>query len=93
MEVSGIIAELGEGAAGWKPGEKVCVLLAGGGYGEFAVADAGSILPVPEEVDLVEAAGLPDDGIAPGTLWADVPDDWRCPECNVGKADFALCEV
>jgi rubredoxin len=40
-----------------------------------------------------EAAGLPDEGIAPGTLWADVPDDWRCPECNVGKADFVLCEV
>lgn len=40
-----------------------------------------------------EAAGLPDEGIAPGTLWADVPDDWLCPECNVGKADFVLCEV
>jgi rubredoxin len=40
-----------------------------------------------------EAAGLPDEGIAPGTLWADVPDDWRCPECNVSKADFVLCEV
>ncbi|MBT9443820.1 MAG: rubredoxin [Acidovorax sp.] len=40
-----------------------------------------------------EAAGLPDEGIAPGTLCADVPDDWRCPECNVGKADFVLCEV
>ena len=40
-----------------------------------------------------EAAGLPDEGIAPGTLWADVPHDWRCPECNVGKADFVLCEV
>lgn len=40
-----------------------------------------------------EAEGLPDDGIPPGTLWADVPDTWRCPECNVGKADFVLCEV
>lgn len=40
-----------------------------------------------------EAAGLPEEGIAPGTLWADVPGDWRCPECNVGKADFVLCEV
>ena len=40
-----------------------------------------------------EAAGFPDEGIAPGTLWAEVPDDWRCPECNVGKADFVLCEV
>jgi rubredoxin len=40
-----------------------------------------------------EAAGLPDHGIPPGTLWADVPDDWRCPECSVGKADFAMTEI
>jgi rubredoxin len=40
-----------------------------------------------------EAAGLPDHGIAPGTPWADVPGDWRCPECGVGKADFAMTEV
>ncbi len=40
-----------------------------------------------------EASGLPDEGISPGTPWAEVPDDWRCPECNVGKGDFVLCEV
>ena len=40
-----------------------------------------------------EAAGLPEHGIAPGTRWEDVPDDWRCPECNVGKVDFVLCEI
>jgi rubredoxin len=39
-----------------------------------------------------EAAGLPDEGLAPGTRWADVPDDWRCPLCDVGKEDFALVE-
>lgn len=39
-----------------------------------------------------EAAGLPDEGIAPGTRWADVPADWRCPLCDVGKEDFALVE-
>lgn len=39
-----------------------------------------------------EAAGLPEEGIAPGTRWADVPDDWRCPLCDVGKQDFALVE-
>jgi rubredoxin len=39
-----------------------------------------------------EATGAPDDGIAPGTRWADVPDDWRCPLCDVGKEDFALVE-
>ncbi|WP_324291722.1 rubredoxin [Cupriavidus sp. D39] len=39
-----------------------------------------------------EAAGLPDDGIAPGTRWEDIPDDWRCPLCDVGKEDFAMVE-
>jgi rubredoxin len=39
-----------------------------------------------------EAAGLPDEGIAPGTRWADVPAEWRCPLCDVGKEDFALVE-
>ncbi|KJV06583.1 rubredoxin [Methylocucumis oryzae] len=37
-----------------------------------------------------EAEGDPENDIAPGTLWADVPDDWRCPECGVGKDDFEL---
>jgi len=39
-----------------------------------------------------EAAGAPDDGLAPGTRWVDVPDDWRCPLCDVGKEEFALVE-
>jgi rubredoxin len=39
-----------------------------------------------------EAAGDPEHGIAPGTRWRDVPDDWRCPLCDVGKDDFALVE-
>ena len=39
-----------------------------------------------------EAQGRPEVGIAPGTRWADVPADWRCPECNVGKADFVMVE-
>ncbi|MHA7680212.1 rubredoxin [Cupriavidus sp. PET2-C1] len=39
-----------------------------------------------------EAAGLPEDGIAPGTRWDDIPDDWRCPLCDVGKEDFAMVE-
>lgn len=37
-----------------------------------------------------EAAGDPEHGIAPGTRWEDVPQDWRCPECGVGKADFEM---
>ena len=40
-----------------------------------------------------EAAGLPDEGIAPGTRWADVPDTWTCPDCSASKADFDMIEV
>src|SRR5882757_673883 len=54
MEVSGVIAELGENTGSWKTGGRVCALLPGGGYGEYAVADAGSVLPVPDTMDLVE---------------------------------------
>lgn len=39
-----------------------------------------------------EATGYPEDGIAPGTRWEDVPEDWRCPLCDVGKEDFAMVE-
>ena len=35
-----------------------------------------------------EAAGMPDEGIAPGTRWADVPETWTCPDCSASKADF-----
>lgn len=37
-----------------------------------------------------EKDGWPEDGIAPGTRWADVPEDWTCPDCGVGKQDFEL---
>lgn len=40
-----------------------------------------------------EATGDPDSGIAAGTRWADVPEDWRCPECGVGKTDVVMCPV
>lgn len=40
-----------------------------------------------------EAAGYPQDGIAPGTRWEDVPDWWTCPDCGVTKADFDMVEV
>lgn len=39
-----------------------------------------------------EADGLPDEGIAPGTAWEDVPEDWTCPDCGTGKDDFEMLE-
>jgi rubredoxin len=40
-----------------------------------------------------EAIGLPEEGIAAGTCWEDIPDDWECPECGVRKADFDMVEM
>ncbi|TBU92591.1 rubredoxin [Phytopseudomonas dryadis] len=40
-----------------------------------------------------EAAGLPEEGIVPGTAWEDVPAGWSCPDCGVGKADFDMIEI
>jgi len=40
-----------------------------------------------------EEQGLPEEGLAPGTAWADVPDDWLCPDCSVGKSDFEMEEI
>lgn len=40
-----------------------------------------------------EALGLPAEGLAPGTRWRDIPGDWQCPDCGVGKADFEMIEA
>ena len=40
-----------------------------------------------------ESQGWPEDGIAAGTEWEDIPDDWTCPDCGVSKADFEMIEV
>lgn len=40
-----------------------------------------------------EAAGDPEHGLPAGTAWADVPEDWACPDCGVAKADFEMVEI
>lgn len=40
-----------------------------------------------------EAKGDPDSGLAPGTKFADIPDDWTCPDCGASKEDFELVEA
>ena len=73
LEVSGTIAAVGpdmrQDADGWTVGMPVCALLAGGGYAEYAVADTGCLLPVPEGLALAEAAALPETVL---TVWANV---------------------
>jgi rubredoxin len=40
-----------------------------------------------------EAVGMPEDGIAAGTKWDDIPADWACPDCGVAKADFEMVQI
>ena len=40
-----------------------------------------------------EEMGLPDEGVAPGTRWEDIPDAWRCPDCGASKEDFEMVEI
>ena len=69
LEVAGIIAELGEGVTGWRIGDRVCALVAGGGYAEFCVASASTCLPLPIGVSMMEAAAMPETFF---TVWTNV---------------------
>jgi putative PIG3 family NAD(P)H quinone oxidoreductase len=69
LECSGTVAELGDGVTEWKVGDQVCALLAGGGYGERVAVPAAQVMPVPEGVDLVTAASLPEVAC---TVWSNV---------------------
>jgi rubredoxin len=40
-----------------------------------------------------EALGWPEDGIAAGTRWDEIPEDWSCPDCGAAKSDFEMVEV
>jgi len=69
LEVAGTIAALGDGVSGFNLGDNVCALLPGGGYAQFAVADAGSCLPMPEGFSYEEAAAIPETFF---TVWHNV---------------------
>jgi putative PIG3 family NAD(P)H quinone oxidoreductase len=60
MEMAGEIVAIGEGAAGWVIGDRICALIAGGSYAEYAVAPAAQCLPVPPSLSLVDAGALPE---------------------------------
>lgn len=60
LEVAGDVDQVGDGVARWAVGDRVCALLGGGGYAEYAVVDARHALPVPDDLDLVQAAALPE---------------------------------
>ncbi|KPK32897.1 MAG: NAD(P)H-quinone oxidoreductase [Betaproteobacteria bacterium SG8_40] len=69
LEVAGTIVKLGTEASRWKPGDRVCALVAGGGYAQYVAAPWQQCLPVPGKLSMVEAAALPETFF---TVWANV---------------------
>ncbi len=69
LECSGTIAAVGPDVTGWAVGDEVCALLAGGGYASRVVVPAGQVMPVPDGVDLVTAAAIPEVAC---TVWSNV---------------------
>jgi putative PIG3 family NAD(P)H quinone oxidoreductase len=69
LECAGRIAALGPGVSGWAVGDEVCALLGGGGYAEKVAVPAGQLLPVPEGLELRQAAALPE---VTCTVWSNV---------------------
>lgn len=67
LEVAGVVSAIGGEVTEWAVGDRVCALLAGGGYAEFAAVDEGSILPLPDRLSFAEGACLPE---AMMTVWA-----------------------
>src|SRR5688572_4806463 len=69
LEVSGTIEACGDGVRDWRVGDRVCALVAGGGYATRCVAPAVQCLPVPASLDLVAAAAIPETFF---TVWSNV---------------------
>jgi len=69
LEISGTVVAMGDGATGWREGDVCCALTAGGGYAEYCTAPAAQCLPIPDGLDPVDAAGLPETFF---TVWSNV---------------------
>ncbi len=60
LEAAGTVVQVGAGARGWEVGDRAMALLAGGGYAERVAVPAGQLMPVPQDMDLTEAAAIPE---------------------------------
>ena len=69
LEGSGTVVEVGPGVTRWKIGDKVCALLPGGGYAEYAACHEAHALPIPPGMSLRDAAGLPETCF---TVWSNI---------------------
>jgi putative PIG3 family NAD(P)H quinone oxidoreductase len=69
LECAGTIAEMGPGVEGWRRGDRVMALLAGGGHAERVAVPAGQVMPLPASLAFTDGAGLPEAGV---TAWTNL---------------------
>ena len=69
LECSGMVSAVGDDVQRWKVGDRVCALLVAGGYADKVAVPAGQVLPVPDDLDLIQAAALPE---VITTVWSNV---------------------
>ncbi|HWV75333.1 MAG TPA: NAD(P)H-quinone oxidoreductase [Pseudosphingobacterium sp.] len=69
LEIAGIVETVGEGVTQWHIGDKVCALVSGGGYAEYVAIPSGHCLPIPSNLNFIEAASLPETVF---TVWSNV---------------------
>jgi NADPH2:quinone reductase len=74
LEVAGTVVRTGDGVTTWRPGDRVCALVSGGGYATLCVAPAPQCLPIPSSLDVVQAAAVPETFF---TVWSNVFDRGR----------------
>lgn len=74
LEIAGTVAALGEGTEGLRLGDEVCALVSGGGYAEYCIAAAPLCLPIPQGLDMTQAASLPETYF---TVWTNLFDAER----------------
>src|SRR4029450_3027317 len=67
LEVAGTIERVGPDVQRWRPGDRVCALVAGGGYAEFCAVPEPQCLPIPTRLDSVHAAAIPETFFTVGT--------------------------
>ena len=84
LEVSGEIVEVGLNCDRFKIGDRVCALLIGGGYAEYAIAPEGQCMTIPENISLIDAAGIPEVFC---TVWTNMMD-----RCQLAKGEKILIQ-
>ena len=100
LEIAGTIVAVGEGVDDVQIGQPVCALLAGGGYAQYAAAPAGQCLPVPDGLDMVAAAAIPETLF---TVWTNLFERAFATEgdsvllhggtSGIGTMAIALCNI